>query len=890
MGLPWIESTKLVCLDSDWSAIEKQPDTNLEVAVKQHDLAYILYTSGSTGRPKGVAIEHHSVVVFITWAKTVFTIEEVARTLAGTSICFDLSVFEIFVPLAYGGAIVLAENVVSLPNVPARNEVTLINTVPSAMNALVTVEGIPASVRVVNLAGEPLPNKLVREIYRSGTVQKVYNLYGPSEDTTYSTFVLATKGALENPTIGKPIANTRAHIVDEGMRKTPVGTSGELCLAGDGLARGYLHRPDLTEAKFVPNPFGEGRLYRTGDLSRYLPDGNIQFMGRMDYQVKVRGFRIELGEIENALEQSPLVDRAVVLAIPDQREELQLVAYLTAPEMTAQEGSAKDYVGAWTDVYEEVYRQTVVETEQEDVTFNAAFWRSSYTDQSIPENEMRDWLRATVDEILALKPKDVLEIGVGTGMLLAMIAPYCNTYVGLDVSRTALDHILKMRDKVAGLDRIELFERGADQLEQFQSRQFDTIVINYVVQHFPDVEYLLRVLDQATRLVKPGGYIFVGDVLNFALLETFHTSVQLYRANPDDPIAALKQRIREQVWRERDLFLDSSFFAAFAADRSAISHARVMPKRGRFPNELNRFRYDAILHVEGERPARPDLARTDWQKRKPTLDEVRGKLAAERPAMLAFHNIPNARLDQEAAAMPWIEESGPRETVGDLHAYVRKQGHSGIEPEDLRILAGEMGYRVELSWLNTNDQGVYAAVFVRNDQPATLMDLPNEAKRLPWSAYANRPRREQLNRQLIPRVKQFLQDKLPNYMIPAVFTVLDKLPLSPTGKIDRRALAQIPVSFEPLQEPENSVLMTPLEQTLAGAWANALNLSRVGLHDDFYSLGGDSLKAVALVHDLQRKLNQPFRPLDLLESPTVARFTARLEQLQQSSGMEHGEI
>jgi non-ribosomal peptide synthetase component F len=184
-----VTQTQFICLDSAWSAIAQAAETNPAVPVDQRNLAYILYTSGSTGRPKGVAIEHHSVVVFLTWAHSVFPPDELTGTLAATSICFDLSVFEIFVPLTCGGTVILAENAIALPTLPARDQVTLINTVPSAMTALVNVDGVPSSVRVVNLAGEPLPNKLVQDVYQLGMVQKVYNLYGPSEDTTYSTYV-----------------------------------------------------------------------------------------------------------------------------------------------------------------------------------------------------------------------------------------------------------------------------------------------------------------------------------------------------------------------------------------------------------------------------------------------------------------------------------------------------------------------------------------------------------------------------------------------------------------------------------------------------------------------------------------------------------------------------
>ena len=281
----------VVCLDTDWEIIAQQSQHNLINVATPDNLAYVIYTSGSTGKPKGVAIAHHNAVTFINWAKQVFTPEDLAGVLASTSICFDLSVFELFVTLSSGGKVILVENALRLPTDVNANEVTLINTVPSAIAELIRVNGIPASVRTVNLAGEPLKPQLVQQLYQIPTIQQVFNLYGPSEDTTYSTFSLVKKDDAR-VTIGRPIANTQTYILDAHWQQVPVGVIGELYISGDGLARGYLNRPDLTAEKFIPNPFKEAgeknnlkstsdRLYKTGDLARYLPDGNIEYLGRI---------------------------------------------------------------------------------------------------------------------------------------------------------------------------------------------------------------------------------------------------------------------------------------------------------------------------------------------------------------------------------------------------------------------------------------------------------------------------------------------------------------------------------------------------------------------------------------------------------------------------------
>ncbi|MDT5296661.1 MAG: hypothetical protein QOJ76_3541, partial [Acidobacteriota bacterium] len=322
---------RVVCIDREADALAALGAENPLSGVTPGTLGYIIYTSGSTGRPKGVSIEHHSAVTLIHWAAEVFSTAELASVLASTSICFDLSVFEIFVPLSLGGRVVVAENALQLPALS--NEVTLVNTVPSAMAELARGGGLPASVVTVNLAGEPLKNSLVQQVYRQPTVERLFNLYGPSEDTTYSTYTLAPKDSDAEPTIGRPIANTQAYLLDASLRPVPGGVVGEVFLGGEGVARGYLRRPGLTAERFIPDPFSGrsgARLYRTGDLARFRPDGELEYLGRVDNQVKIRGFRIEIGEIESVLSRHEGVREAVVVAREDSPGDKRLVAYLTA--------------------------------------------------------------------------------------------------------------------------------------------------------------------------------------------------------------------------------------------------------------------------------------------------------------------------------------------------------------------------------------------------------------------------------------------------------------------------------------------------------------------------------------------------------------------------------
>ena len=323
------EANDVDCIDLDRDFPNIDQTKLAPVKAAPDNLAYVLFTSGSTGRPKGVALEHRNASNFVQWAQTVFKREELAGTLFATSVCFDLSVFEIFVPWSLGGTVIVAPNAVMLAELPAADKVTLINTVPSAMTELLRAGAVPKSVMTVNLAGEPLPEKLVRAIYDQTSVQNVYNLYGPTEATTYATYTRVPRTG--DVSIGTPVANTQAYILDLDGNLVPKGGRGELYLAGDGLARGYFGRPDLTAERFVAHSIGEAtraRLYRTGDLCRYRSDGSIEYLGRLDHQVKLRGFRIELGEIESLLEKHATVRQAIA-AIRDAGNQKRLVAYVT---------------------------------------------------------------------------------------------------------------------------------------------------------------------------------------------------------------------------------------------------------------------------------------------------------------------------------------------------------------------------------------------------------------------------------------------------------------------------------------------------------------------------------------------------------------------------------
>lgn len=890
---------RTVYVDADAPAIARAKECNLGDGASSHHLAYVLYTSGSTGRPKGVAIEHCNAVAFLDWACSTYSPEERAGVLAATSIGFDLSIFELSLPLCSGGQVILAENILALPQLPAASEVTLINTVPSAMAEVLQLGAVPGSVRTVNLAGEALPLSLAQCVYQQKTVQRLYNLYGPTETTVYSTWALVSPGASEPPTIGRPIANTRVYVLDGNLQPVPVGVPGELYIGGAGLARGYLYRGDLTAERFVPDPFNQGageRLYRTGDLVRWHTNGELEYLGRLDHQVKVRGFRIELGEIEAVLRKHAAVHQAVVVAREDTPGDKRLVAYVV-PDTQVQEpdgqddesGKRAEHVAQWQSVWENTYSHNAPER---DPSFNTIGWNSSYTGLPIPETEMREWVDHTVARIRMLQPSRALEIGCGSGLLLFRLAPSCARYTGLDFSQAALRFLesqLTLPER--RLPQVRLFHRAAHELEDLGAGSFDTVLLNSVVQYFPSIDYLLRVLIRAATTVRPGGRVFLGDVRNLRLLAAFHASVQLYKAPAALTRDHLWARVQTHVSQERELFIDPDFFKALPQHVPEISRVEIQLKRGRHHNELTRFRYDVILHIGGEDAPDAVPAVRDWQEHALTLPAVRRLLEGGTAAVLSVLRVPNARLTSEVKALELLRSSGGPVTAKELREVLRSADEPGAEPEEFWELGRELGHDVEVRWSGSDGDGCFDVDFrrpgpvPRQSRDGAVRLTAGMERRRSWGAYANDPLFGKAVRNLVPQLREYLKGKLPEHMVPSAFVVLDALPLNPNGKIDRKALPA-PDRAQPHLEDTYVAPQGPAEQAVAAVWVQVLGLERVGTHDNFFELGGHSLLATQVLSHRQQAypVNIPLRRL--FEEPTVANLARTITESQDKSS--HG--
>ena len=850
------------------------------------NLAYVIYTSGSTGQPKGVAITHGSALALVDWAGRTFTREELRGVLASTSICFDLSVFEIFVPLSVGGTVILAADALQLPVVAAQATVTLVNTVPSAMAELVRI-GLPASVQTVNLAGEPLRPELVTQIYRQSAVTRVVDLYGPTEDTTYST--CAERAPDQPATIGRPIANTRAYILDGLLAPVPIGVPGELYLGGAGLARGYVGRPAATAERFLPDPFSRApgqRLYRTGDIARYAADGTIEYLGRVDHQVKVRGYRIELGEIETVMGRHPGVRDTVVLAREDAPGDIRLVAYIVpagSGDVAATNGLQSAQVSQWQAIWDETYRD---EAPAPDPTFNVIGWNSSYTGEPIPAQEMKEWVERTVERIASLHPRRVLEIGCGTGLLLFRLAPHVEHYHGTDLSEKGLDHL---RQQLSAFPErypnVVLSRQAAHDFSSLAPAAYDTVILNSVVQYFPSVDYLVRVLEGAIALVKPGGSIFLGDLRSLRLLDAFHASVQVRNARPSMTIGELRRRVQVKGTQEKELAIDPGLFDALKSHLPSINRVEVQIKRGRYRNELSKFRYDVILHVDDEQIPRVDGPWLTWQTDVSSVGALCQMLRDTPLQVLGVADLVNARVAEDVQAFDVMISDDAPATVGELRRTVEEVSMGvAVEPEDLWALGTDLDYDVELKWSAGSAQKMDLVLRRRGAPWVELAPLDRRRKELradeqSWTRYANNPLQSEVARTLVPQLRRGLMEELPEYMMPSAFMLLDALPLTANGKINRRALPA-PGETRPELESDYVAPRTKAEELLASIWRQVLMLEQIGVHDDFFQLGGHSLLATQVVSRIRDRMQIDLPLRHLFELPTIAGLAAAIGEAQ----------
>jgi amino acid adenylation domain-containing protein len=888
-----------ICPDTDREAIIHLGTEAPQITTGPLDVAYVIYTSGSTGKPKGVLGLHQGVINRCSWMWDLYPFSSDEICCQKTALSFVDSVWEIFGPLLQGITnLIIPEDLVVDPRrlIDCLDDkmVTRLVLVPSLLRAILDAGGAALKLlprlRYCISSGEALTAELALRCYEKLPDVTILNLYGSTE-------VSADVACYEVPRqlpggrvlIGRPISNTQIYIVDTTFRPCPETIAGEILVGGAGLARGYLNRPDLTAASFIPGLDGATageRLYKMGDLGRYLADGNIEFLGRIDDQVKIRGHRIELGEIGSTLRQHPAVHEAVVLARRSPKEyvavdgtgggdEQRLVAYVVAdPEAADVQEIGNELetqvVTEWRNLYDVAY--TGDGPIENDDALEFSIWNSSYTGLPIPADEMRAWQKRTIERIKGCKPDRIWEIGCGTGLLLLPIAPQCSHYLGTDISERALDFV-RHRANRRGLTQVALQKRRADDFGGGEPGPFDMVVLNSVAQYFPGLDYLQRVLTGAVAAVSSGGAVFVGDVRSFPLLQAFHTSVELHGAADDLDVASLRERIRRRVAAETELVVGPDFFRTFCQEHRRLSGADILLKRGRDHNEMTRFRYDVVLHVGDPQEPLPVSTTRHWSELN-DLGALKDWLRDQQPPAAQILGIPNARV--HADQMSWQALTEAKGTAGQFRERV--PAAAGLEPESLWELGEALGYAVCVTWSSEHDVDCVDVLLERptHDQKGPCWVPGRRPVTRTPSRQANNPLSVRQSQRLGPALRVYLQSKLPEYMVPSAFVMLERLPLTPSGKVDRLALPA-PDTARPALKTEFAPPRSPLEEQLSLIWCDVLSLDRVGIHDDFFDLGGESLLVLRLWNGIEKSINQGHPVNFIYQHTTIAQMAAYLD-------------
>jgi len=862
------------------------PGHNPNVAMAPHNLAYVIYTSGSTGKPKGVLIEHQNVTRLMAATEDWYHFNASDVWSLFHSYAFDFTVWELWGALTYGGTLVVVPYWVSRSTedfykLLLDEKVTVLNQTPSAFAELMRVDGLrkgTLDLRYVIFGGEALDIPSLQPWFeRHGdTKPQLVNMYGITETTVHVTYrpVALADCANRSSNIGVPIPDLQVYVLDADLQPLPTGIAGEMYVGGAGLARGYLHRADLTAERFITHPFSQRageKLYKTGDVARYLNNGDLEYLGRADHQVKLRGFRIELGEIETELNRHPAVEQSVVMLREDVEGDKRLTAYVVADagKLDQQQVATwqQEQVNQWQGIFQETYGQRADDI---DPTFNITGWNSSYTETPIEPAEMRVWVETTVERIKALQPKRVLEVGSGTGLLMSRLAADCERYVCTDFSGEAYAAGCILRDTIPGLSHVEMFQRGGDELDDFADSSFDVVVINSVAQYFPNLEYLVSVIDGATRVIADDGYLFLGDLRSVEMLRAHHTSVQLFQAEDKLSIRDLQQRIDQDVAQDEELLCDPGLFPALMRSNARISRIRYDLKRGDFRNELTRFRYDVTLRIGASEAAAPEPEIIGWSLDYRT-DTIAGRIQQCPANGVWFKNVPDARLAPEALALDRLAMNDETlVTAGDLAKRIKDA--AGIEPETLFTLA--IANAVDIQTVASKPGFMHVLIRRAGNRPATDGTRLVEARRSAIGSYANNPLHGRLQRSLAPLLKQHLKASLPDYMVPSAFVTLSSLPLTPSGKVARNALPppdRIRLTAGEYMAPTNAT-----EIAIAAIWEAVLGLEKVSINDDFFALGGHSLLATQVISRVRDAMAVKLPLVALFNHPTIASLAATI--------------
>lgn len=853
--------------------VDKQPTHNLYTL--QHtlnNLAYVIYTSGTTGSPKGVMVEYYGVINLINSLINSYKLTPKKHVACFSNVVFDAFVYEFFPAIVSGCTVFLLSNQIrhdinKLVDYYINNNVA-ISFIPTSIISEFINHYHGSSIEIIHSGGDSMSSAIGKLTNIDYTLM---NEYGTTEVTVCSTQYEMKPSNLNYDLIGTPIDNTRYYILNEDQKILPINAIGELHLSGAGIARGYINSASLTD-KFINNKFFKKNdhahyknLYKTGDLTRLLPDGNLAFIGRHDSQVKIRGYRIEPREIEQAINSYPGVTKSLVLMTDNKKSPSNkyLVGYYVKNIAMSKENDS-DYIQNWEKIYDLTYSTLNIKNYKQ----NFIGWKSSYTGNEIPLKEMLEWRDDIINKIKSISPKNILEIGSGAGLIMFNIVNNCNHYYATDFSAEAVDYIEKVITHYNYKNKISTFKCQASEVPySLLSTRYDTVIMNSVVQYFPNLEYLEKVITQLINHIADNGKIFIGDIRDHRLLNCFYYSI-LEKNKSGVSVSEIDYFAK----RDKELLISPDYFMNLKTKYSCIYNVEIMPKMYKSNNEMSCYRFDVMLKIN-----------KSCKNSSSTLIDllVDNSLFIKRSNLSSYiinnhestENLyikyPNKRIYHDYYKLNYlynITVDLPYENYDSL-----------LNLEEVTLLFKEHNYSAKI-FIDALDPTYFNIVACKsNDIDSVQINYDTSIVSL---KSANSPllNLTLLDQQQNKDMLKFLEKLLPDYMIPKQLILLDQFPLTTNGKIDRSMLPSPGVSrTEAYVPPRNTY-----EMKLCDAFSLTLGIvnESVSIKDDFFKLGGNSVLSIQLAFQINKIFNTNLTVTNIFVNKTIERLATVLQEVK----------
>lgn len=863
-----------------WHELKNYPATVPVTDGHGNDLAYVLYTSGSTGKPKGVRIKHHNLVNFLISMQEAPGMTADDRLLAVTTISFDIAGLELYLPLITGAQIILCDQQSAkdgriLLDLIEQHQVTIMQATPSTWGMMIAAGWNKKYALKVLCGGEALPRELAANLLQR--CSQLWNMYGPTETTIWSA-IKHIKDTDSPITIGRPIQNTQLYIFDETDQLAGIGNTGELLIGGEGVAAGYLNRPELTAARFIDHPFSKvpgEKLYRTGDLARFLDNGEILHQGRIDEQVKIHGYRIELGEIETLLSQQEGIKQAVVLAREDTAGDKRLVGYVTLADE-----EVKDITPTWKDHWDTVYdiaaqaNKDVAIAEQKIDGIVLEQWQDSGT----LLEEAKEWLQVSTEKIREHNAQHIYEIGCGGGQLMFQLAPFAQSYLATDYSLPAIEKLQEKLDSDPGQwKHVTAKSCAADDFTGIPLKSFDLIIIHSVAQYFPDTAYFLKVIEESIKRIKDGGCLYIGDIQGMNSLEMEHAMNQITHSKEGITLSEFQEIVSNRVRIENEFSADPAFFYLLPDLIPAVTAVDVELRKGRLENQTTKYHYDSWIYINSAHEQVEADTIIDGSSLE-SIAALKDNLQSNGPAVVAVKNIYNARTDQDCALLSWMESSPGTAVIDQIKKDIAAIDE-GFQPDLFWELGDELGYVTYVSWTTDGTDGLFDVVFIPETMNNAIpkITLPDSWRGAKPGDFARTPiisNEVHISKSILDSWKSKLREQLPDYMVPGDLIPLKSFPLTPNNKIDKKAFPK-PQRIGNVKQSDQ-LPHDEYEKMVSEIWSAVLGIEQISIYDDFFELGGHSLLAVRVMTAIEKETGKRLPLATLFEHSTIEKLAKKL--------------